>query len=90
MAVLLTFLLLFLVLWLFFYSFLPLIERLLKRSAHFTAKFRYRDYLPVVIVLGIGASHSTLMNTHWHEVAGVGRAERFRDSNPEEERRCGE
>jgi len=31
------------------------------------------------IVLGVGASHSTLMNTHWHEVEGVDRAHRFRD-----------
>lgn len=30
------------------------------------------------VVLGVCASHSTLMNTHWHEVAGVDRAERFR------------
>jgi 2,3-dihydroxyphenylpropionate 1,2-dioxygenase len=31
-----------------------------------------------LIVLGVGASHSTLMNTHWHEVEGLDRAERFR------------
>ncbi|ROO60600.1 2,3-dihydroxyphenylpropionate 1,2-dioxygenase [Micromonospora sp. Llam0] len=30
------------------------------------------------VVLGVGASHSTLMNTHWDRVAGVDRAERFR------------
>ena len=54
MTVLLTFALLFLVLWLFFYAFLPLIEKLLGRAAHFTTKFRYRDYLSVVVVLGIG------------------------------------
>ena len=30
------------------------------------------------IVLGVGASHSTLMNTHWDEVAGLDRAESFR------------
>jgi 2,3-dihydroxyphenylpropionate 1,2-dioxygenase len=30
------------------------------------------------VALGAAASHSTLMNTHWHEVAGVDRAERFR------------
>lgn len=30
------------------------------------------------IVLGVGASHSTLMNTHWSEVAGLDRAEAFR------------
>ena len=54
MTVLLTFALLFFVLWIFFYFFLPLIEKALGRAAHFTAKFRYRDYLPVLIVLVIG------------------------------------
>ncbi|MFF5112857.1 hypothetical protein [Streptosporangium sp. NPDC000509] len=32
------------------------------------------------IVLGVGASHSTLMNTHWEQVRHRDRAERFRDS----------
>lgn len=32
------------------------------------------------IVLGIGASHTTLMNTHWHAVTHLDRAERFRDA----------
>jgi 2,3-dihydroxyphenylpropionate 1,2-dioxygenase len=31
------------------------------------------------IVYGVAASHSTLMNTHWHEVDGLDRAEAFRD-----------
>jgi 2,3-dihydroxyphenylpropionate 1,2-dioxygenase len=31
-------------------------------------------------VLGIGASHTTLMNTHWHAVTHLDRAERFRDA----------
>jgi len=31
------------------------------------------------IVVGVGASHSTLMNTHWDSVTHMGRAERFRD-----------
>ncbi|MGW4420631.1 DODA-type extradiol aromatic ring-opening family dioxygenase [Streptosporangium sp. NPDC004631] len=31
------------------------------------------------IVLGVGASHSTLMNTHWEQVIHRDRAERFRD-----------
>lgn len=30
------------------------------------------------VVVGVGASHSTLMNTHWDEVAGLERAERFK------------
>lgn len=32
------------------------------------------------IVVGVGASHSTLMNTHWDKVVHTGRAERFRDA----------
>jgi 2,3-dihydroxyphenylpropionate 1,2-dioxygenase len=32
------------------------------------------------IVLGVGASHSTLMNTHWDSVVHLDRAERFRDA----------
>lgn len=32
------------------------------------------------IVLGVGASHSTLMNTHWDKVVHTDRAESFRDS----------
>lgn len=32
------------------------------------------------IVLGVGASHSTLMNTHWDKVVHTDRAERFRDA----------
>jgi 2,3-dihydroxyphenylpropionate 1,2-dioxygenase len=33
-----------------------------------------------VPVLGIGASHTTLMNTHWDKVVHLDRAERFRDA----------
>jgi len=32
------------------------------------------------IVLGVGASHTTLMNTHWESLVHVDRAERFRDA----------
>lgn len=32
------------------------------------------------IVLGVGASHSTLMNTHWEQTVHRDRAERFRDA----------
>ena len=32
------------------------------------------------IVLGVGASHTTLMNTHWDSLVHVDRAERFRDA----------
>ncbi|MEW2443683.1 hypothetical protein [Micromonospora marina] len=39
------------------------------------------------IALGVGASHSTLMNTHWDEVVHTERAEAFRDSLDEVNRR---
>lgn len=32
------------------------------------------------LVLGVGASHSTLMNTHWEQTVHLDRAERFRDA----------
>ncbi len=69
MTVLLTFVLLFLVLWLFFYFSLPLIEKALGRAAHFTAKFRYRDYLPVLIVLIIGVVATSLAGDGFLDLA---------------------
>ena len=42
------------------------------------------------IVLGVGASHSTLMNTHWDKVVHTDRAEAFRDSLAEVNRRLRE
>jgi 2,3-dihydroxyphenylpropionate 1,2-dioxygenase len=42
------------------------------------------------IVLGVGASHSTLMNTHWDKVVHTERAESFRDSLREINRRLSE
>jgi membrane-associated phospholipid phosphatase len=55
---LLVFLILFLLLWVFFFAVLPLLDKLLSRAAHWTAHFRYGDYLPVLIVLlaGVGAT----------------------------------
>ena len=56
MLFLLVFLLLFFVFWLVFLAVEPAIEHGLKRTAHWTAKFRYRDYLPVAILLGAGVA----------------------------------
>lgn len=44
----------FLILYLIVRAAGPLTERLLKRTAHWTASFRYRDYLPVFVILAIG------------------------------------
>jgi membrane-associated phospholipid phosphatase len=58
MLFLLAFLILFFGLWLIFLVAEPGLEYAIKRLAHRTAKFRYRDYVPVVLVLliGIGAT----------------------------------
>lgn len=58
MIFVLAFVALFGLLWLLFLAAGPLLERLLAKSAHFAARFRYRDYLPVLVVLaaGIGAA----------------------------------
>lgn len=48
------FLLLFFLLWIVFYALLPLLEKLLGRFAHWTTHFRYRDYLPVAVIVLIG------------------------------------
>jgi len=45
---------LFLLLWLVLNAAEPLVRGTLPRLANFTAKFRYRDYLPVVVLLLIG------------------------------------
>ena len=42
------------------------------------------------IVLGVGASHSTLMNTHWDQVVHVEEAEAFRDALGTARRRIAE
>lgn len=44
----------FLLLWVLFFYAGPLLERALAKSANFTARFRYRDYLPVFVVLAAG------------------------------------
>jgi len=44
----------FLLLWLLFFAIGPGLEHVLARTAHWTAKFRYRDYLPVFILLAAG------------------------------------
>jgi membrane-associated phospholipid phosphatase len=74
----LVFLLLFLLLWLFFYAALPLLERLLKRTASWTARFRYRDYLPVAIVLVIGVVATSMAGDAFLDLA-----ESVHDESPE-------
>lgn len=73
----LLFLALFLLFWLVFYAIGPLLERLLARLAHRAAKFRYRDYLPVFLVLAAGVAISLLAGHAFAELA-----EGVRESSP--------
>ena len=63
------FLLVFVVLWAVFYALLPLLEKLLGRAAHFTAKFRYRDYVPVAIVLLVGVVATSMAGDAFLDLA---------------------
>jgi membrane-associated phospholipid phosphatase len=65
----LLFVALFLLFWLVFYAIGPLLERLLARLARRAAKFRYRDYLPVYLVLAIGVAVSLLAGHAFAELA---------------------
>ena len=44
-------------------------ERLLKRSAHWTAKFRHRDYLPVFVVVAIGLAATAMAGDAFMDIA---------------------
>jgi undecaprenyl-diphosphatase len=65
----LLFVALFLLFWLLFVAIGPALERLLARLAHGAAKFRYRDYLPVVVVLGAGLAVTLLAGHAFAELA---------------------
>lgn len=69
MFFLVVFLLVFFFLWLIFLVAEPALERLLKRAAHWTAKFRYRDYLPVAIVLLIGLAATSFAGDAFVDLA---------------------
>ncbi len=59
----------FLALWVLFFAIGPAMERLLARAAHWTAKFRYRDYLPVVAVLVAGIAATALAGDAFLDIA---------------------
>ncbi len=65
----LVFVLVFLILWLAFFAVGPLLEKLLARAAHFTTKFRYRDYLPVAVVLAIGIAATAFAGDAFMDIA---------------------
>jgi membrane-associated phospholipid phosphatase len=72
------FLLLFFLFWLFFFVTGPTFEKLLAKAAHRLAKFRYRDYLPVIVVLALGAGATTMAGDAFLDLA-----EAVQESSPE-------
>jgi len=74
----LSFLLLFALLWALLFATLPLLERLLKRAAHFTTRYRYHDYLPVLIVLAVGVGAALVAGDAFLDLA-----ELVHDESPE-------
>lgn len=69
MIVVLTFLLLFFLLYFVFLVAEPAIERVLKRSAHWTAAFRYRDYVPVLVVVAAGLAATLVAGDAFEDLA---------------------
>jgi undecaprenyl-diphosphatase len=64
-----TFALVFAVLWGVFLVAEPAMSGLLKRSAHWTTKFRYHDYLPVFIVLALGIAGAAMAGDAFIDLA---------------------
>jgi membrane-associated phospholipid phosphatase len=60
---------LFLVLWGILILAKPLVGGGLARTAHFATKFRYRDYLPVILLLGIGAAVTVVAGDSFADLA---------------------
>jgi undecaprenyl-diphosphatase len=69
MLFIIAFLSLFLLLWLVLYATAAPIQRLLPRAAHWTTKFRYRDYLPVVVVLAAGITAAAMAGDAFLDIA---------------------
>lgn len=67
----------FLLLWLFFFGAGPGIQRLLQRAAHWTAAFRYRDYLPVFVVIAAGITATAMAGDAFLDLA-----ERLQEDSP--------
>ena len=62
-------LILFFVSWLVLNVAEPLVRGGLSRTAHFTTKFRYRDYLPVFVVVGLGAGAAAFFGDQFIDLA---------------------
>ena len=63
------FLLVFAGFWLLFLACEPALEHVLKRTAHWTAAFRYRDYVPVFTLIAIGIAVAALAGDGFIDIA---------------------
>ena len=63
------FTLLFFLLWALLIAAVPLVQRLLSHAAHRTAAFRYRDYLPVAVLLTAGIVVTLLVADEFLDLA---------------------
>src|SRR5215210_8221289 len=62
---------------LFYFLFLvaePVLRRVLKRTANWTAHFRYRDYLPVALVLLVGLAATLVAGDAFEHLAQLVRS----------------
>ncbi len=75
MTVLSSFLLLFFVLWLLFVPVGPLLQRALAVLGKRTASFRYRDYMPVIVVLAFGTFGTLFVADQFLDLAELVRGE---------------
>jgi membrane-associated phospholipid phosphatase len=69
MLPILLFAIVFLISWVILLAAGPLVRRSLAGAAHFTTKFRYRDYLPVVVLLIIGAGLAAVVGDQFTDLA---------------------
>lgn len=60
---------LFLLLWAVFIPAGPIVQRVLGTLAHRTAEFRYRDYLPVVVLLSLGVAGTAFLGDQFVDLA---------------------
>ncbi|MEO8378114.1 MAG: phosphatase PAP2 family protein [Acidobacteriota bacterium] len=59
----------FLLLWVVFLGAEPGLERVLKRTASWTARFRYHDYLPVFVVVALGIAGAAVAGDAFLDIA---------------------
>lgn len=69
MAVVAAFVALYLFLWLLICAVGPLTEGMLARAAHWTASFRYSDYVPVFVILGLGVAAAAVAGDMFTDIA---------------------